>query len=127
MIIGIVPDPLHFHDWPKIKAFLEPAAIRGGMPVYRDGWAVWAVYDGELIGAATAHLSVCGWGEVVLVGGKEHARWIGLLDEKIGSWLKAEGMTEMRAFGRKGWRKVLKDWTVMGEQNGLTAYQRALK
>lgn len=126
MIIGIVPDPLRHPDWPQIKAFLEPAAQRGGGEVYRDRWAVWAVYGPELIGAATAHLAEGGWGEVILVGGVNHKRWIGRLDRKIGNWLHDEGMTVVRAYGRKGWRKVLKDWTVIGEKDGITAYERPL-
>ena len=127
MIIGIVPDPLGWPDWTKIKAYLEPAAKRGQMPVYRDGWAVWAVYDGdELLGAATAHLAEGGWGEVVLVGGRDHTKWIAALDEKIGNWFRDEGMDTMRAFGRKGWRRVLKGWRMIGEQDGFTAYERPL-
>lgn len=147
MIIGIVPDPLNHPDWPQIKAFLTPAAERGNMPLYRDGWAVWAVYADAptsvnkdqpifvntdahnfvLVGAATAHLAEGGWGEVVLVGGKDHRRWIHELDEMIGRWLHDEGMPVVRAFGRKGWRKVLTNWNYIGEVGGLAMYERPLE
>lgn len=126
MNIGIVPDPLNHPDWQAIKAFLEPAAIRGGMPVYRDTWAVWAVYDGGLTGAATAHLAEGGWGEVVLVGGVNARRWIKELDDRIAAWLRDEGMSTVRAFGRKGWARLLKGWRVVGQVNGLTVFERSI-
>lgn len=126
MIIGIIPNPLNHPDWPAIKAFLEPAAKRGGVPVLEAGEQVWAIYDPGLIGAATARPTLDGFGEVVLVGGVEHSRWIGQLDELIGRWLRDEGMTSVRAYGRKGWRKVLKEWAMIGESEGVTGYERQL-
>lgn len=129
MIIGIVPgDPTEHPDWPKMKAFLEPAAVRGDRAVLVDLEAVWAVYDGELVGCATACLKDNGIGEVPLVGGVESRHWIGALDELIGQWMKAEGMTAMRAFGRKGWSRTpaVRHWTAKGEHRGFTIYERAL-
>jgi hypothetical protein len=126
MIIGIISDPLRHPDWPAIKAFLEPAAKRGRVPVLEPGEQVWAIYDPDLIGAATARPTVDGFGEVVLVGGIEHQRWIGQLDELIGRWLRLEGMSSVRAYGRKGWRKVLKGWAMIGESEGVTGYERQL-
>ena len=126
MLIGIVPDPERHRDWPQMKAFLEPAAQRGGVPVLERDEAVWAIYDGLLTGAATARLTTSGFGEIVLVGGLYHRRWINKLDHLIGEWMKAEGMESVRAYGRKGWVRVLNDWKVMGECDGMTGYERAL-
>lgn len=122
--IGIVP-PDH-PDWAQIEAFLKPAAERGNVPVLEDWHAVWVVYGDDLLGAATVRRTTGGWGEVVLVGGKDHRRWIHELDDLIGRWLRDEGMTAVRAYGRKGWRKVLTGWTVIGEDNGITAIERPL-
>lgn len=129
MRIGIIPDPLNHPDWPQIKAFLEPAAKRGNVPVLDPGEMVWAIYSDDfvpLVGAATARPTVDGFGEVVLVGGRGHTRWIDELDRLIGMWLAAEGMKSVRAYGRAGWIKVLKNWTVIGKRDGVVAYERRL-
>lgn len=126
MIIGIVPDPLSHPGWPQIEAFLEPAAKRGGVPVLEPGELVWVVYDGSLVGAATARLTTDGFGEVILVGGRGHGRWIHELDEAIGSAMRDAGMKSVRAYGRKGWVRVLKNWTVIGADGAAVGYERAL-
>lgn len=126
MRIGIVPDPLNHPDWPQIKAFLEPAAKLGNRPVLRKWDVIWCVYDGQdLIGAANARLTDEG-GEVALVGGREHRRWIGKLDWLITSWMRREGMKVVRAYGRKGWRKVLTDWVSVELEDGSTGYEKVL-
>jgi hypothetical protein len=125
VIIGIVPEPLNHPDWPAIKAFLEPAAKRGNVPVLETGEQVWAVYDPGLIGAATARLTVDGFGEVVLVGGRDHRRWIHALDEAIGGAMRDAGMRAVRAYGRKGWVKVLKNWNIIHSPLGV-GYERTL-
>jgi hypothetical protein len=126
MMIGIVPDPLNWPDWPAIKAFLEPAAKRGGVPVLEADEVVFAVYGQGLEGAATARLTVEDFGEVVLVGGKDHRRWIHELDRAIGDAMRDAGMKTVRAYGRKGWSRVLKGWVEKGSANGNTFYERAL-
>lgn len=126
MLIGIVPDPERHRDWPQIRAFLEPAAKLGERDVLEPLEAVWAVYDPELIGCATACLKADNIGEVPLVGGTEFRRWIAFLDKKIGDWMRDEGMTAMRAFGRKGWLRFLAGWQSIELDDGSMAYERAL-
>ena len=128
MIIGIVPDPLNDPDWPQIEAFLEPAAKRCGVPFLEENEEVWVVYDGPLEAAATARLTVEDFGEIVLVGGRDSSRWLGPLDWKIGGWMRREGKKRVRAYGRKGWKRQLGKlgWQVIGEREGVTAYERAL-
>lgn len=130
MIIGIVPDPIQHPDWPKMEAYLRPAADRGKQSeVLPEGQLVWAVYDGlQLTGCATARLTVDGFGEVVLVGGKDARRWIGELDAMIGRWMRDEGMTSIRAYGRKGWTPLLckQGWLVTGSQCNMTQYERPI-
>ncbi len=130
MRIGIIADPLSHPDWPQMEAYLNLAAkIVGADGQKLDPMhMVWAVYDGPvLMAATTARLTFAGFGEVVLVGGKDHRLWIKPLDEMIGRWMRDEGMASMRAYGRKGWARVLTDWEVCGvREDGLTIYERAL-
>jgi hypothetical protein len=123
--IGIVPPDAQ--DWPRIEAYLKPSADYGDLPVFNPEHAIWAVYDGpQLTGCATARLTTDGFGEVVLVGGEHAAEWIGELDTMIASWMRDEGMTRVRAYGRKGWARVLKNWAVIGAQGKMTGYERTL-
>lgn len=126
MNIGIIPDPEGHRDWPAIKALLEPAAKRGGVPVLEPHEEVWAIYAPELLGAATARLTSDGFGEVILVGGSDHRRWIHQLDDMIGRWMRDEGMQSVRAYGRKGWMRVLTGWKVIGTEGDATGFERAL-
>ena len=130
MIIGILPDPEHHQDWPVIKAMLEPAAKRGGVPILEQHEEVWvAAENGALMAAATGRiLPEDGIGEVVLVGGIERERWLSELSGLMACWFRDEGMKAMRAYGRKGWKRELEriGWRAIGEQDGVTAYERAL-
>ena len=109
--------------------WLEKAAARGGVPVLEDNellWTVRAYRDGAFhyVGAATARL-VSDAVEVPLVAGVGMG-WIGPLTERLAEWARAEGKSQMWAFGRKGWRRVLPafGWRAEYENNGLTAYRR---
>ena len=126
MRIGVIADPLKHPDWPKIKAFLEPAARRGGVPILEENEAVWAIYDPWPVGAATARITAEGFGEIVLVGGRDYRRWIHQLDWLIGAAMRREGMKSVRAYGRKGWIRVLKNWTVIGSEGDAVGYERRL-
>lgn len=130
MNIGIVPDPTHANDWPQIKALLEPAAKRGGVLVLEEHEEVWTVYDGELLAAATARiLPEDRIGEIVLVGGRDRKQWLAALAEKLGQWFALEGMTAMRAYGRKGWKRELEmlGWHVIGQEGKTTGFERVLR
>jgi hypothetical protein len=121
MRIGIQPRPKKCKQWPQIKAWLEPAAKLGGVPILEKH---------EVIGAATARiLPEEKLGEVVLVGGKDYKKWIGHLDWLLGCWFKMEGMTAIRAYGRKGWRRDLLPlgWHIISEHDKVTAYERPLQ
>lgn len=126
MDIGIIPDPENHRDWEAIKALLEPAAKFGEREILRPLEMVWVVYDNELKGAAVASLKMDDTGEVSLVGGTDYRRWIKQLDWLICSWMRREGMSRVRAYGRKGWRKVLTDWEAMTLEDGQTAYEKVL-
>jgi hypothetical protein len=124
LTIGLIDGPPYLEP---AKAYLEPARIRGGLPdLIGEHELLWGVLDGSgLIAAATARLTVDDVCEVVLVGGRDHGRWLHELDEAIGRAAADAGALRMRAYGRRGWARVL-GWNVLGEQDGFTAYERAL-
>ena len=129
MNIGIIPDPESHRDWEAIKALLEPAAKRGGVPVLEEGEQVWSVTDGaEHLAAATARTTVENFGEIILVGGVQRRRWLAGLDRLISSWLTDEGMQCVRAYGRMGWKRELEamGWRVIGRDGKIMAYEKAL-
>jgi len=124
--IGIFPDVEKGPVWPAVRALLQPAADQADGTICLDGRQVWTVSEGpRLIAAATTRTTLDGFAEVELVGGSEFRRWLKLLDDLIASWARDEGMYAVRAYGRRGWAKVL-GWTVLGERNGFTGYERRL-
>lgn len=125
-----MPHPEKYRHWEAIKGFLEPAAKLGGVPILEKHEEVWTVEeDGEVIAAATGRiLPEDGIGEIILCGGKEHKRWTGFLQWKMGAWFRMEGMKAMRIYGRKGWKRELEPlgWQVISEENKVVAYEKAL-
>lgn len=125
LLVGIWPYP----HTDEIIALLQPAADLGGERIEcGPGWTTWTVHDGpKLVGAAHCRRTVDRAVEVVLVGGNGFRDWIGQLDERIGAWARDEGAIVLRAFGRRGWARVLSEqgWSVMpGER--VTTYERGL-
>ena len=126
MRIGIIADPLTHPDWPAIERLLEPAAKRGGVPVWEPMFALWAVYEDGLIAAATARLTADGHGEVVLLGGKGFARWGAALDSAICGAMKQAGMRAVQVHGRKGWARIFRNYRIIGQRDGIMSYERSL-
>ena len=125
LLVGSWPLPLT----DEIIALLQPAADLGGERIeHGPGWTTWTVHDGlKLVGAAHCRRTVDQAVEVVLVGGSGFRDWIGLLDERIGAWARDEGAIVMRAFGRRGWARVLSEqgWSVTSGGR-VTIYERGL-
>ena len=61
--------------------------------------------------------SVC---VVVLAAGGPMTEWLPCVSI-IEAWAKSEGCTEIRAYGREGWARVMKDW-----QRSYTVVRKAL-
>lgn len=131
MNIGVVPDPRNWDRWDEAAAMLEPARARGDFPsVLDDDELLWAVMDdGELLACATAWLSGDGIVEVKLVGGRDHPRWLGELDRRIGGAASEAGATKLIAIGRRGWLKSLRalGWERIGEVDDQFIYARNLE
>lgn len=126
LTIGIYPDPEASPYWPQIVAFLEPAVALGKDPMLSEHEMVWTVHDGpELLAAATTRVTRDGFAEVMFVGGRDYRRWLKPLDDMIAAWAADEGMSAVRAYGRRGWVRVL-GWDVLGEIGASTIYERRL-
>jgi hypothetical protein len=127
--IGAVLDPQGWCRWEEAKALLEPARELGGQDsVHSPDQALWIVLDGtEMLAACTARITEVGC-EVILVGGREHRRWLGELSEELGAAAKEAGAKRMVAIGRRGWLKSLLrlGWAKHGETGDMTVYTREL-
>ena len=111
MKIGYVPDPLNWDRWTEAAALLEPARARSDEVIDLLGFneLLWAVLDGDdLLACATARLTEDGSCEVMLVGGRDHQRWLRELNDMIGAAAAEAGATRMVAMGRRGWVKALR-------------------
>ena len=108
--VGAVLNPRDWNLWEQAKAYLEPARARGGFAdVLEENELLFAVLDGDkLLAAATAWLSTDGFVEVKLIGGRDHRRWLGKLDEVIGTEARAAGADRLIGIGRRGWLRELK-------------------
>lgn len=114
MNFGCVPDPLG-HGWPVARALLAPAVVRGGND--------WGEVEGDLAtGRAQLWLTMKDRPvnatvtrrdgdtlEVWLCGGAVLSGALPFL-ETILAAAKADGMTNARIIGRKGWARVLHRW-----------------
>jgi hypothetical protein len=109
--IGYVPDPLKWDRWTEAAALLEPARATADEVFELIGFnhLLWAVMDGdELLAVATARLTEDGDCEVILVGGRDHQRWLRELNDGLGAEARRAGARRLVASGRRGWVKALR-------------------
>ena len=131
-LIGIEPEPLTCGEWPQIERLLHGAAAVSPDPVelLDDGELLWTVrrFEGSpvpvacIVGVLTCRL-VSDAVEVGLVGGRDARGWAEPLTQMLCAWARDEGKPVLRAYGRRGWRKVL-NWDAVGERDGFVAYER---
>jgi hypothetical protein len=110
-MIGWVNDPLNWDRWSEAMELLEPAQARADEILDLLGFneVLWAVLeDDELLGVATTRLTEAGDCEVVLVGGRDHQRWVAELNEVLGAEARIAGAKRLVASGRRGWTKALR-------------------
>jgi hypothetical protein len=131
LICGAVSEPREWCRWNECEAYLRPAADRGGFESVLDpDEHLFVVMDGdELLCAATAWLSDKQYVEVKLVGGRDHRRWLKLLDDTIGAAAAEAGATRMIGIGRAGWSKILQrqGWAQCQSVGDNWLFERELK
>ena len=135
--IGMVAAPLDWPRWPEAKAMLHPALMAGDEDwpeIERDlvsnDKQLWAVLakggDPDLLAAAVTRVAASRRGriaEVYLVGGRGFRRWIGPLNDTIEASARDIGCVAMRAYGRFGWRDVLR---ALGWRPSFVGYEKVL-
>lgn len=81
----------------------------------RGGGQLWLAFLGDTITAAATTILIRTDRNLVCVmsaiGGGNMQSWLPLLSG-VEAWAKAEGATKFRIFGRKGWTRVLADYSV---------------
>ena len=109
--------------WECVKHWIKRAMERGDLGTFDEGeddvvsgqallWLVWSAP--EIRGAAVTQIvctqksRVC---VIVACGGKGVQLWLPLI-EKIENYARNEGCDAVRVLGRKGWARVLKDYSV---------------
>jgi hypothetical protein len=129
LVICWLPEPERHHLWPAIYALLEPAAKIGGVPVLEEHDLVWLAIDGPtILAAATTRLLKDGQAEIKHVGGGRMKDWFGPFEATLCAWARGCGATAFISRGRKGWGRLNTPlgWAVIGEEAGLTLYEKAL-
>lgn len=109
--------------WPVVGAFIQSAMERGRLTdveavtaaLDKGALLLWVAWDGFAIqAAAVTELSQVN-GErfctIVACGGKDRHQWMPLLAD-LEQYARAESCKAMRIMGRKGWVRVLKDYSV---------------
>lgn len=126
LVIGLWPNPLTNEIITLLKRAADPAGVE---IEYGPGWHTWTIHDErELLGAAHTRRTTERIVEVHLVGGREPERWLAELDAQIGAFARDEGAIALRAFGRRGWARLLKKqgWAMLPLDDGGMAYERGL-
>jgi hypothetical protein len=111
-LVCVVPEKV-FDFWPYARPLIKAAIDATNLSDFADiesdvfdgKQLLWLAWSGKIEAAATTHLSrnVC---TVTAVGGYQRERWIALR-AKIEKYAKDEGCHTIRAYGRKGWERVL--------------------
>lgn len=111
--------------WPYVNDLIEAAVEKTRLSdlgvVQRDlfnGSALlWIVWNGDVVMAAAATQIVVANGEkycdITVCGGHDSKQWLPLI-AGIEAYAKREGCRAMRIFGRKGWKRMLPDYHVVG-------------
>lgn len=111
--------------WEKVSPLLEEALKYSGgrfsVKTVRDllingSMQLWVATNGDdtVYFAAITQLITWPTGlyvcDIFLLGGVEHKKWLGPLEDFIAAWAKAQGCHSMQLVGRPGWEKALKNW-----------------
>lgn len=107
--------------WPHVEPLLATAMLRSGEMTMADMLSrlqdrrllLWLVWDGtEIVSALVTELAQTISGKVcviVAMGGKGRDRWLHLTSQ-LEEFARAEGCRAMRLYGRRGWKRVMRDY-----------------
>jgi len=117
-------DPARVSEiWPHVAHLIRRAMERGGLSEFADversvaaGRALlWLVWDGaQVLAAGVTALDLINgvkFCTIVACGGRGLERFGGLIDG-VERYARAEGCARMRICGRKGWARVLPDYSI---------------
>ncbi len=129
MQIAWLPEPERHPLWSDIVRLLEPGNIGIESVIDTDDW-VWIIFDGPVLhAAATTRIYRDGTARLMLAGGANLQRWIGLLDETVSDWARKGGATRLTMRGRNGWARFAKrfGWVALGhDEDNLMIFEKDL-
>jgi len=120
-ITGIPSDEIDIY-WSEAEPILKRATDRGKEFLTVDLYEyiskgkiqLWIAFDEEKIRAVCTtqivtypRLKVCA---VLYLAGSGYKDWI-MFQDYIGAWAKENGCSHLEGYFRKGWLRVLKDWS----------------
>ena len=115
MRFGFVPPPVPKHIWDEAEAVLDVAAERGGVDLSDlrgdvfSGLAQLWVARGERLRSACVTCIQDGDCTIWLMGGDiADLQWLPIIEDAA----RERGCKRMWLHGRKGWARVLKDYSV---------------
>lgn len=133
LTIGLIADPLQWAGWLRAKDMLVPAL---------ELHAEWPQIEAQLADG-TAHLGIVSEGgdqdllaamvlrtvatrsgqmiEVLLIGGRDHQRWIAPLSAMLEHGARQAGCVGLRAWGRPGWTPAL---SRLGWRSDVRCYEK---
>ena len=130
--VGTYPGAETGPHWPRIVELLEPAAKRGGIPVWEPGETVWvAIADGAIIAAGTSRMVDAETAELIHVSGAGRKEWFLPWEAAFCAWARSGGALQAIMRGRKGWARLIAPlgWVVTDKTkrpDGMFDYQKAL-
>jgi hypothetical protein len=116
-------DPAHIHTvWPHARPLIHAAMHRAAISDFTEVESailagenlLWLALDGPTIHAAAVtalhrvnNHKLC---TIVACGGRDRARWLAL-KSVLEDFARAEGCRAIRILGRRGWARLLPDYT----------------
>lgn len=120
--------------WPLVERGLSVAPEVDRSELFQDlsdGFAqMWLMMDGDTalaIGITQIVVAEDGGRDVWVfaLAGKTPRKWIGVFEEKVRAFARAEGARRIVFAGKTGWRGFVPDAHIIGSHGGQTLFERA--
>ena len=117
-MMSVCVDPKRIDEvWPRVKQAIERAINKVGFSDFADversvmagKSLVWMAYDGQVVHAVATTALVNGICEITACSGTNLKSFLPLIKD-LEAFARDEKCRAMRIFGRKGWKRVLKDY-----------------